>query len=229
MLPQASLVALKKDTRLVSVQHREDESQEFRLVKEKVPVAMLKAMSGYCKTVLDGANDRSMISITGGVFGAVKEAIDFMPDFCKNKHFLPKPKGIALGYWMRVHEAAELLQIPVLKGNARVEYLTLLESPISEADLPVIASNFPADSPYVGPILDNMFNAIINWHGDWNTWDTDLSKLLAGSTNVNESAFYRVLKTRVDDYPAKLEAESRREHEEQARRENEHEEIEHNW
>ena len=204
-MPQANLAKLKQDARLVSVQHRDSASQQFRMVKEKVPVAMIKAVSGYCSTVLEDAQ-KSMVSITGGVFGAVKEAVDWIPQFCDNKNFIPQPKGVALRYWMRLHEAAELMQVPVLAGTARIEYLILLERPISEADVTLIAQNFSPDSPYIGPVLDNMYDSMIHGmidcYGPWNSWDTDLAKPVTDSTNMDELAFFSTLKTRVDEYTA---------------------------
>ena len=194
MMSQPELAKLKKDSHVVTIQHRTSASQPFRLVKENIPAAMLKAFSGYCSASL--TNDTqiafgnftksSMISVTGGVFGAVKAVIEFMLNYCNDKKkAMPEAQGSPLRFWLRLHEAAEILRVDVLRGAAMVEARMVCEEPLGKENVHAIVGAFHFGRRYNTMVLDNLTAAFFGWHADY---DLD-SELVTSIKKIDEETF----------------------------------------
>ena len=174
-IPKADLAKLLKDPYKVTLLHRPNNSKQPRVLKEQVPVALAKAFSGYCdaniSTAAAGGMGRSVKSstacITGGSFLGMKEAVDFWFKFCTNKKHAPTAKSPVFDFWVKVHEAAEILSVDAIQGDAMVEARFMREKPLTKEDVCAVINIFPVGHRYNTMILDNLVTAYFNWEGDF--------------------------------------------------------------
>ena len=182
-IPKADLAKLLKEPYKVTLLHCPNNSEQPRVLKEQVPVALAKAFSGYCdaniSTAAAGGMGRSVksstVCITGGSFLGMKEVVDFWFKFCTNKKHAPTAKSPVFDFWVKVHEAAEILSVDAIQGDAMVEARFMCEKPLTKEDVCAVIEVFPVGHRYNTMVLDNLVAAYFNWDGDFSV-DGDVVK-----------------------------------------------------
>lgn len=226
-MSKADLAKLKKDTQTVTLMHRPKACDQPRILKEQIPVALAKAFSGYCNTNiavntasgLGRSIKSSTLTITGGAFAPMKEVMDFWFKFCDNKNFIPLVKGPPFHYWVKVHQAAEILQVDVLSGIAMVEAHLVAEKPLAEADARAVIQSFAVGHRYNTMVLENLADAFFDWHSEY-----DLGGDLMERIKKDYEAFFKALHKRIQTQlqeEEELRLQSMAEEEEKRRKEEE--------
>jgi hypothetical protein len=175
---QAELRKLKQDPNRIRISYIPNESSsEVRVLFQDYPRALAIKFSPYLAAKLAQKKTRigtlepipktSTVCITGGSHDALKAVLNYFLACADNTHQKLIPSGPKVFFFMRMHEAADLLDVDDLAGKMIGEAITLLETPITEAELIAVAKNFTSDSPYAGMALDNLASAISNWDGNW--------------------------------------------------------------
>ena len=144
----------------VDVYHRATADDQSRLVLESISVAMLKAFS---KGFGDDLLKKKQVTVTGGDIDSLKALIKWMFSFCDDKKAMPALIGPELCAWMRIHQAAELVDAPLVANMALAEIRNSLERITDTANVEAVAKAFPANSRYVKMLIPNVARAAARW------------------------------------------------------------------